>query len=111
MHVGDLDDNSNNPPSPQWQAQVVVTIHDASHSPVDSATVTAVVTFGSSFATLSCATGPSGQCQLAQLVDDTVGNATFIIVSVTKSGFSYNLLANHDPDGDSTGTVITVNRP
>jgi len=110
MHVGDLDDNSNNPPSPRWQARILVTVHDASHSLVDGATVEATVTFGASSATLTCVTA-GGQCQMVEQVDDTIGSATFTITGVTRAGLSYDAAANHDPDGDSTGTAITVNRP
>jgi len=90
---------------------MIVTVHDATHSLVDSATVTATVTFGLSTTTVSCITNPGGQCQVVEQIDDTIGSATFTITDVTKAGFFYDAAANHDPDGDSTGTVITVNRP
>ncbi|NIR38240.1 MAG: peptidase S8, partial [Actinobacteria bacterium] len=39
MHVGDLDGFSSNDGS-TWSATVEVTIHDASHNPINGATVT-----------------------------------------------------------------------
>jgi hypothetical protein len=36
---------------------------------------------------------------------------TFTVTSVTLAGSTYTPTANHDPDGDSTGTMITVIRP
>jgi hypothetical protein len=37
-----------------------------------------------------------------------VTSVTFRIISVEKAGYPYNPAANHDPDGDSDGTVIVV---
>jgi hypothetical protein len=33
------------------------------------------------------------------------------VLSLVSSGLTYAPADNHDPDGDSTGTVITVARP
>lgn len=35
----------------------------------------------------------------------------FTVTGVTMSERVYDGAANHDPDADSTGTVIVVNRP
>jgi hypothetical protein len=36
---------------------------------------------------------------------------TFIVTGVTSAGSTYNPAANHDPDGDSTGTSIVIAQP
>jgi hypothetical protein len=36
---------------------------------------------------------------------------TFTITGMAKSGFTYAGASNHDPDGDSNGSTITVTRP
>jgi hypothetical protein len=44
-------------------------------------------------------------------LSDAIGSATFTVTNVTISGMTYQPSDNHDPDSDSTGTSITVNRP
>jgi hypothetical protein len=36
---------------------------------------------------------------------------TFTVTNLSKAGVRYDAAANHDPDGDSNGTVIVVNQP
>jgi hypothetical protein len=36
---------------------------------------------------------------------------TFTVSSVVKTGYTYMPASNHDPDGDSNGTAITVHKP
>ena len=36
---------------------------------------------------------------------------TFTVVNVTHATFTYKSADNHDPDGDSNGTAITLSRP
>jgi hypothetical protein len=38
-------------------------------------------------------------------------SVTFTVTSVTASGQTYQQSANHDPDGSSSGTQVTVKRP
>jgi len=38
-------------------------------------------------------------------------STTFTVISATRSGWSYVPALNHDPDGDSNGTVIVINAP
>jgi hypothetical protein len=39
------------------------------------------------------------------------GSVTFAVVNVTHATLTYASAANHDPEGDSNGTSITVSRP
>jgi hypothetical protein len=33
------------------------------------------------------------------------------VTNLSKDGYTYQPSANHDPDGDSNGTTISVNKP
>jgi TolB protein len=100
MHVGDLDVAG--PAQPNTSA-VAVQVHDATHQPVAQAVVTL-----SSNGTATCTTDASGRCLVS-----TVRLSAKRIVTVTnvsRPTFIYKPQSNHDPDGDSNGTVITVAR-
>jgi hypothetical protein len=107
IHVGDLD-GSRSTTKKSWTAKVTVAVHDASHAVVSGATVS--FTWGSG-GSGSCTTGSRGTCTLsASGIPTTTASVTFSVVGVTKSGSSYQASANHDAEGDSNGTVITVNK-
>ena len=108
MHVGDLDGSSAWVTSNRWRAQARITVEDAPHAAVVGATVTGAWTGGK---TVTCTTGANGLCTVANRYRKARASATFTVTSVTKGGVSYASGANHDPDGDSTGTAITVARP
>jgi len=108
VHVGDLDAvKSIKGGSGRWEVLVTVTVHDQDHSPVANATVSGSWSGAASGAT-SGATGPAGT------VTFTTGNmrggtsVTFAVNDVTLSGATYSATSNHDPDGGSDGTRITV---
>ena len=63
--------------------------------------------------TSSCTTNSSGQCsvQKGSLSTANTPNVTFTVTNVTKSGWTYQSGSNHDPDGDSNGTAITITKP
>ncbi len=112
LHVGDLDGSAANSASNRWNATVTIFVHDANHQPVSGVTVTGNWSNGSSGSS-SCSTDSAGKCSVSKtgLARRTVASVTFTISSLTKTGFTYSSAANHDPDGDSNGTAITVNRP
>jgi hypothetical protein len=108
MHSADLDGKAvgNGP----WNARVDVRVHSASHSPLSGVFV-ALSYSGAVSGQTSCVTNGSGSCYvLAKQVAGNNGSVTFTIMNMTKGGFSYTPSANHDPDGDSNGTTITVTK-
>lgn len=111
IHVGDLD-RSTSSAGKNWTAKVTVRIHTAGEGPVSGAIVTGTWSNGAS-GTATCTTNSSGACtiQKTKLAKATVSSATFTVTSVTLAGAEYTSAANHDPDGDSTGTTIVVLRP
>lgn len=107
MHVGDLDGSSNIHGN-RWDADVLVTIHDAGENPVADATVNGTWSNGIN-GSGSCLTNGSGQCTITRT--DIRGNrdsVTFTVDNVTHASNSYQPGDNHDPDGDSDGTTIVV---
>ena len=110
LHVGDLD-RSTTKSGTKWNAIVMITIHDAAENPVANATVIGKWTNGAS-GTAACITNASGMCQATKTgLGNKVTSVKFSVTSVTLSTSTYRASANHDPDGDSTGTAIVVARP
>jgi hypothetical protein len=108
MHVGDLDRATTNQGS-TWTATATITMHDGNHSPVASATVSGSWSNGGAG---SCTTNASGQCGVPRsTIPKNMRNVVFTVVNVTHATLTYRSPDNHDPDGDSNGAAITVNRP
>jgi hypothetical protein len=110
VHVGDLD-GSTAAVHKNWKAIVTVTIHDATHNPVQGATVTGVWSGGHK-GEVSATTDAQGQCTVeTSTIPRKKTSATFTVTGVNAAGVIYDADANHDPDGDSDGTTITVSKP
>jgi hypothetical protein len=108
IHVGDLDRKAKNVGA-TWRAQVKTLVHDGGHTPQGGVLVTFNVTPG--VGTRTCTTVASGLCEVSVVVSDSVASLTFAITDLSKTGFTYEPGANHDPDPDSDGSVIVVNQP
>ncbi|HUG15666.1 MAG TPA: S8 family serine peptidase [Thermomicrobiales bacterium] len=109
MHVADLDGSSANAGS-SWAATVTITVHDANHAPIAGARVTG--TWNGSSTVVECTTGDDGTCSLTSpSVPKRTGSLTFTVDNVSHASFSYDAGDNHDPDGDSNGTSITIAKP
>jgi protocatechuate 3,4-dioxygenase beta subunit len=110
MHIGDLDGVSA-PSGTRWDATVTITVHDDAHNPVAGVTVSGVWSNGAS-GSGSCVTNVSGQCSITKTGNrNNVNSVVFTVTNATHSSFSYQPSANHDPDSDSNGTTITINKP
>jgi hypothetical protein len=108
LHVGDLDGSSATDPNNRWIATVSITIHDQNESLIANAAVSGTWSAGAT-GSGSCTTNDSGQCQISKTgLSSNVLSVVFTISNVTLTGTTYNPGANHDPDGDSDGTSITV---
>ena len=44
-------------------------------------------------------------------IPKSTGSVIFTVVNVIHATLTYNAPDNHDPDGDTTGTRITLSRP
>jgi hypothetical protein len=111
-HVGDLDGGSAWVYRRSlWQASVTVLVHDANHNPLTSVTVHGAWSNGYS-GMAQCTTGADGSCVLSTgAIGKRSARAIFTVTGLTRNGFTYSAGDNHDPDGDSNGTRITVARP
>jgi large repetitive protein len=108
VHVGDLDATTVKG-SGAWDASVTVRTHTSAHASQPGAVVTGAWGTG---ATSTCTTTISGTCivtsgSLARKIQET----NFRVTSVTIGSAVYDAGSNHDPDGESTGTSITIKRP
>jgi hypothetical protein len=111
MHVGDLDGSGTPGTGGRWNAAVTITVHNSSDASVSGATVSGSWSNGAT-GSASCVTNAGGQCTVSMTgLRSNVNSVTFTVSNVTKSGSTYNSGANHDPDGDSNGTVIVVAKP
>lgn len=110
MHIGDLDGVAS-PSFFYWAAQVTISVHDGNHAPVANANVSG--SWSSGFGgSASCTTNSSGQCTVRRdVIRNSQTSVTYSVTNVTHSSLSYQSSANHDPDGDSNGTSIVINRP
>jgi hypothetical protein len=110
LHCGDLDGTSANS-GKYWKATVVVTIHDGNHDPVPNANVSIQWSGGAS-GTASGTTDANGRCTFVSgNLSKAAPSAILSITGVSHANLTYSAEANHEPDGDSDGTSITVNRP
>ncbi len=111
LHVGDLDGTKTVQTS-SWTAKVTIRVHDAAEASISGVTVTGVWSNGAT-GTGTCKTASTGLCTLQkQSIPKTTRNVTFTVTGLTFAPTGvYNPAANHDPEVDSTGTVIVVFGP
>jgi choice-of-anchor B domain-containing protein len=111
MHVGDIDASTTTGRGGKWNATITFTVHDNADNPVANATVDGSWSAGAN-GSGSCTTDGTGQCSFTKNnINRNAASATFTVDSLTHSGLVYAPAANHDPDGDSNGTVIVVPSP
>lgn len=110
MHVGDLDGASANNGS-TWTANVTITVHDEAHAGVSSATVSGSWSNGAN-GNASCVTSGGGSCTVStSSIPKRNGSVTFTVGNVTHGSLTYDSGSNHDPDGSSNGTSVSVSKP
>lgn len=106
MHVGDLDTSFTGRGGKT--PTITITVHDASHAPVAGVTVTGSWSVGG---TASCITGADGRCSVTKNFAKKQTSMTFTVTGLSRAGYTYQSGANHDPDGDSSGSAITITKP
>ena len=108
MHVGDLDRASTSQQG-SWTATVTITVHTSGHGPLPNAAVSGAWNGGSAG---SCTTNASGQCTVSRTgIPRSTGSVSFTVTNVALGIYVYKPASNHDPDGDSNGTTISVIKP
>ena len=107
VHIGDLD-GTRSVGRKNWSAKVTISVHSVSHGRVSGAVVTGTWSTG---AAVSCTTGSKGTCTVsASGIPLGTASVDFTVSNVAKSGSAYAPADNHDPDGESTGTKITITK-
>jgi hypothetical protein len=61
--------------------------------------------------TTTCTTNSSGYCSVSKNSSASVSSVTFTVTSAASPSYTYKAVVNHDPEGESTGTIITVFKP
>lgn len=109
-HIGDLDGTTSASKN-NWSASVTITVHDPAHAVVSGAAVTG--TWSGGYAgSASCSTNAAGVCTVTTAtLNRQKTSVTFTVGTVNASGFTYTASSNHDPDGDSNGSTITLVKP
>lgn len=105
VHVGDLD-ASVREVGKRVKVAVEVRVHDSAHGPVAGATVSG--RWSNDPTTVTCVTGPNGACAVEAGPFAPPGSIGFTVVGVVFQAKPYEPALNHDPDGDSQGTSISV---
>jgi serine protease AprX len=108
MHVGDLDGLGTRSLFSRWTATVTITAHDGDHAVLPGVIVSASWQGGAS---ATCTTGASGACTVSRQFQNSRTSVSFTVNNLSRGGYTYQPSANHDPDGDSSGTTISVNKP
>jgi hypothetical protein len=113
VHVGNLTGFAAGDLWLPWTASVEIMVHDAGHHPLNGVTVSG--SWGGP--TMSCTTGPAagggnGTCTIVYAsIPYWARLVSFAVNGMASAGYTYQLGANHDPDGSSNGTTIFVRRP
>jgi len=111
VHIGDLDGQALNNKN-LWNAVVTVVVHDSSENPVSGAVVTFDWVGSKKSGTASCTIGTDGTCTASTgKIPKNNEYVTFTVTGVTAGDLTYSSADNHDPDGDSDGTSITITKP
>jgi PKD repeat protein len=106
LHVADLDGVGVFMGRP-WTAIITIAVQDDTGSAVVDADVHGEWQNGT---TVVCTTVSDGTC-LVELGDQRRKPVTYTVTDITHASLTYDPGSNTDPDGDSDGTTITVDRP
>ena len=107
--MGDIDGSSVPAAKNRWVASATVVIHDdAEESAGAGVTITGSWSNGAR-GSGDCVTNASGVCTISKgNLKSNVSSVTFTVTGVTAANTSHDSAANHDPDGESNGTVIVI---
>jgi subtilisin family serine protease len=108
LHVADIDGSASTLLS-MWRGNVTITVHDQNHMPVANVTVTGTFANGLTL-TGACKTNSAGTCGFGSNYASSGSSGTFTVTNLALSAYVYLPGRNHDPDGDSNGTTITITR-
>ncbi|MDP9353231.1 MAG: hypothetical protein M3P51_17055, partial [Chloroflexota bacterium] len=65
-----------------------------------------------STSTVSCKTDSTGKCRITSgRISKNTSSVSFTVTGISRGSDTYDTTKNHDPDGDSDGTTITIPKP
>jgi len=115
MHIGDLDGSSVSAPRNRWEAMVEVEVHASSHSTLANMSVSGSWSSGGGG---TCTTAGNGRCTITRSnIKGNEASTIFTVTDVIDASGSYGYAPSdpdapdHDPDGDSNGTTISISQP
>ncbi len=106
VHVADLEGSLSG--KRNNAAVATITVHDHNHNPLVGVVVSGTWTGGF---TGTCTTDASGRCSVSRSWAKKQTSLTFTVTGLSKSGYTYRSGDNHDLDGDTNGTSVTVVKP
>jgi hypothetical protein len=110
LHVADLD-GAGSRPGKGWQASVTIRVAGPGQADVAGATVNGAWSGGYQ-GPASCTTDAGGACSLGTpAISDRAASVTFTVTDVSHASLAYQAADNADPDGDSNGMSIMLNKP
>lgn len=110
MHVADIDGMKKlKGKSGRWAATITITIVDNNDNPVTDATIIGELT-GDASGTITVNTGSDGKATFSTGNMPGLSSVTYTVTNITHTTLTYEPLDNQDPDGDSDGTTITINK-
>ncbi|HSL68548.1 MAG TPA: hypothetical protein VK977_10385, partial [Actinomycetota bacterium] len=92
----------------RWTATVTITAHGGDHAVLGGVVVSATWQGGAS---ATCTTGASGACSVSRPFQNSRTSVSLTVNNLSEAGYTYEPSANHDLNGDSNGTIISVNKP
>ena len=111
MHVGNLTSTITRGTSGKWNTNLTFMIHPATETPLATVVVTGTWSNGAT-GTVSCTTNSSGTCSVSlSNLAGTTTSVTFTVNSLSRAGYAYTPINNHDDDGSSNGTTIIIRKP
>jgi hypothetical protein len=112
LHIGDLDGGGAVVAKQTWRATVSVTVHSGAETLVSGALVTGTWS-GAARGTATCTTSAAGSCSVSTgNINTKKGSSTGLsLTSVSHPSYLYQASANHDVDGGSNGSSISVQAP
>jgi len=111
MHCGDIDGSAVNVPGNKWKAGASLTAHTWAEGTIANATITGNWSGGFTGSS-QCVTNSVGIGKISTpSISRQQPSVTYTISDMTFGLFTYASGDNHDPDGDSNGTAITILKP
>lgn len=111
LHISDIDGSSNKEGSRRWRVNITLHVNDNLGAPVANAAVSGDWSNGLS-GSASCTTDSNGMCVIqSDKIKNRKSSVTFSVTAIQHNTLNYNAVDNTDPENDSNGTQITVQKP